>query len=142
MSPIDPELIRAPQPWKTYSLLLWAMVLLQMPSYAAAQPAAGEEGPARAAMLGVSIAEPAPDRVEGDGPFAELVIHNVMLINGEGAPPRGPVNIYIEGDRIRSIGRAAQVEVAPGRKVIDATGHLHCPDSSTLTATSAPLDRG
>jgi hypothetical protein len=127
MSPIEPELIRVPQPWTTYSLLLWAMLLVQMPSYAAVPPAAGEEGPARAAMLGVAIAEPAPDRVEGDGPFAELVIHNVMLIDGEGAPPRGPVNVYIEGDRIRSIGPAARVETAPGRKVIDATGHFALP---------------
>ena len=37
-------------------------VLVQMPSQAETLPSAGEEGPARAATLGVAIAEPAPDR--------------------------------------------------------------------------------
>src|SRR5262245_12810424 len=43
----------------------------------------------------------APD--EGRGPFRTLVIRGAMLIDGTGAPPRGPVDIVIENNRIKSI---------------------------------------
>mgnify|MGYP001209326858 FL=1 len=48
---------------------------------------------------------PAPDRGEneGAGPFDRLIIRGVTLIDGSGAPPRGPVDIVIEGNRIASI---------------------------------------
>ncbi len=48
---------------------------------------------------------PAPDRREdeGAGPFDRLIIRGVTLIDGTGAPPRGPVDIIIEGNRIASI---------------------------------------
>ena len=65
----------------------------------------GEEGPASFEALGIVIPEPAPDRneTEGEGPFDRLVIENVMLVNGLGAPPRGPVSIVIAGDTIEAI---------------------------------------
>ena len=127
MGSVDSEARCAPQSCIISTLLLLAGLMLQIPSYAATSIVAGEEGPARARALGVAIADPAPDRVEGDGPFEELVIRNVMLINGEGAPPRGPVNIHIEGDRIRSIDRAEAVSSAPGREIIDASGLFALP---------------
>jgi imidazolonepropionase-like amidohydrolase len=40
---------------------------------------------------------------EGDGPFPRLILRGAMVIDGTGAPPRGPMDIVIEGDRIRSI---------------------------------------
>jgi imidazolonepropionase-like amidohydrolase len=40
---------------------------------------------------------------EGAGPFNRLVIRGATMIDGTGAPPRGPVDITIEGDRITSI---------------------------------------
>ena len=43
---------------------------------------------------------PAPDRAEGEGPFERLIIRGATLIDGTGAPPRGPVDIVIEGNRI------------------------------------------
>ncbi len=48
---------------------------------------------------------PAPDRGEdeGAGPFDRLIIRGVTLIDGSGAPPRGPVDIVVEGNRIASI---------------------------------------
>ncbi len=46
---------------------------------------------------------PAPDRQEGEGPFEQLIIRGVTLINGNGAPPRGPIDIVIEGNRIARI---------------------------------------
>jgi hypothetical protein len=33
---------------------------------------------------------PAPPRAEGEGPFERLIIRNAMLIDGTGAPARGP----------------------------------------------------
>src|SRR5690606_41925664 len=47
----------------------------------------------------------APDRPagEGAGPFQRLVIMGANLIDGTGAPMQGPVDIVIEGDRIRQI---------------------------------------
>src|SRR5687767_4701957 len=43
---------------------------------------------------------PAPARREGEGPFPKLIIRGTTLIDGTGAPPRGPVDIVIEGNRI------------------------------------------
>ena len=40
---------------------------------------------------------------EGEGPFRRLVIRGATLIDGTGAPPRGPVDIVIAGNRIESI---------------------------------------
>jgi imidazolonepropionase-like amidohydrolase len=40
---------------------------------------------------------------EGKGPFKTLVIRGVMLIDGTGAPPQGPVDIVISGNRISSV---------------------------------------
>ena len=38
-----------------------------------------------------------------EGPFNQLIIRGVTLINGNGSPPRGPVDIVVEDDRIVSI---------------------------------------
>jgi imidazolonepropionase-like amidohydrolase len=46
---------------------------------------------------------PAPARREGDGPFTKLIIRSTTLIDGTGGPPRGPVDIVIEGNRIADI---------------------------------------
>ncbi len=40
---------------------------------------------------------------EGDGPFSQLIIRGVTLINGNGAPPMGPVDIEVVNNRIKSI---------------------------------------
>ena len=46
---------------------------------------------------------PAPDRAEGDGPYDRLIIRGATLIDGTGAPPIGPVDIVVEGNRIADI---------------------------------------
>jgi imidazolonepropionase-like amidohydrolase len=63
---------------------------------------------------------PAPDRRpgEGEGPFQTLIVRGVMLIDGTGAPPRGPVNITIRNNRI------AQISNAGTAGVPQATGAL------------------
>ncbi|WP_211229774.1 amidohydrolase family protein [Olivibacter sitiensis] len=45
----------------------------------------------------------APARAEGDGPWSQLIIRGVTLINGTLAPPIGPVDIVVEGNRISQV---------------------------------------
>jgi hypothetical protein len=45
----------------------------------------------------------APERTEGEGPWPQLIIRGVTLINGTGAPPVGPVDIVVEKNRIKQI---------------------------------------
>jgi hypothetical protein len=45
----------------------------------------------------------APERQRGEGPFKRLILRGVIVVNGEGAPPIGPMDVVIEGDRIASI---------------------------------------
>lgn len=67
---------------------------------------------------------------EGDGPHQRLILRGATIIDGTGAPPRGPVDIVIENDRIadiRSVGYPL-VEInersrpRDATKEIDATG--------------------
>lgn len=87
----------------------------------------------------------APDRGDqGEGPFERLIIRGATLIDGTGAPPVGPVDIVVEGNRIASI-RSVGVPGVPIRedgrpgdatREIDAEGmyvlpglvdiHVHC----------------
>ena len=89
---------------------------------------AGEESAETARNLGIRLPAPAPDRSpeDGHGPHSSLIIQNVILIDGEGAPPRGPVNIHIRADRIASISAAKPVADATAR-VIDASGMYALP---------------
>lgn len=45
----------------------------------------------------------APPRAEGDGPYERLILRGATVVNGTGAPPFGPADIVIEGNRIREI---------------------------------------
>ena len=56
------------------------------------------QAPANAAQV-----RPAPPRAEGDGPFERLIIRGATVIDGTGAPPQGPADIVIEGNRIVAI---------------------------------------
>ena len=42
----------------------------------------------------------APEIKEGDGPYVQLIIRGVTLIDGTGAPPVGPVDIVVKQNRI------------------------------------------
>ncbi len=110
---------------------LWAgvglLAVVGVQAESGERPEPGEEGPARAANYGVLIPDRAPARSEGSGPYDELVIANVMLINGEGAPPMGPVHIHVSGDRIARITTGGEPETAPGREIMDAEGMYALP---------------
>ncbi|MEQ8473958.1 MAG: amidohydrolase family protein [Marinoscillum sp.] len=56
---------------------------------------------------------PAPDRSEGEGPYSQLIIRGATLINGNGAPPMGPVDIVVEQNKIKDI----QVVGSPGVEI-------------------------
>ena len=79
---------------------------------------------------------PAPNRRsdEGKGPFKTLVVRGAMLIDGTGGPPRGPVDIVVENNRIKEIksagtpGLALKADREPkADHEIDATGHYVLP---------------
>jgi imidazolonepropionase-like amidohydrolase len=79
----------------------------------------------------------APDRRagDGDGPFDRLVIRGITVIDGTGAPPQGPMDVVVEGNRIaevRSVGFPGVAIPEPGRpakgtREIDGTGHYLMP---------------
>ncbi len=59
---------------------------------------------------------------EGEGPFKRLIIRGATVIDGTGAPPMGPMDVVIEGNRIvevRSVGYP-KVEIDPARRPKDA----------------------
>jgi hypothetical protein len=76
--------------------------------------------------------EKAPARAEGDGPWSQLIIRGVMLINGNGAPPTGPVDIVVEKNTIvdiKTVGYpgveidlARRPQLKAGGKELDANG--------------------
>ena len=79
---------------------------------------------------------PGPDRAEGDGPFDRLVIRGATVIDGSGGPPRGPVDIVIEGNRIHpfvvSVTQVLQLMKSAVRKKeimkLMLTVHTYYPD--------------
>lgn len=67
----------------------------------------------------------APDRSEGEGPFAQMIIRGATLINGNGAPPLGPVDVVVENNRISEIKVVGYPGVAikdEGRPVLKSNG--------------------
>lgn len=42
----------------------------------------------------------APERKIGEGPYKRLILRGGIVVSGEGAPARGPMDIVIENDRI------------------------------------------
>jgi len=83
------------------------------------------------AIMSAQVQE-APLIKEGEGPFEQLVIRSATLIDGTGAPPFGPVDIFIEGNRIKKIHKygfpgvempeGSRIEAQEGAREIDAEG--------------------
>ena len=81
--------------------------------------------PAQAGAQQRGVTE-APDRTVGEGPFDRLIIRGATIIDGTGAPPWGPADIVVEGDRIteiRGVG-APGLPIDPERRPQDATREL------------------
>src|SRR6056297_1030457 len=81
--------------------------------------------------------EGAPEAQEGMGPYRQLILRGVTVIDGTGAPPIGPIDIVIEDDRItRMIGVGApgvpiatedRPELEVSGREIDLHGHFVLP---------------
>ncbi|MDG1572397.1 amidohydrolase family protein [Robiginitalea sp. M366] len=84
-----------------------------------------------AAVLGIVFSAGAQQPLS-EGPFEQLIIRGATLINGNGAPPMGPVDIVVEGNRITRVETVGYPGVAinperrpklkPGGREIDASG--------------------
>ncbi|MXX60637.1 MAG: amidohydrolase family protein [Holophagales bacterium] len=107
---------------------LFALAALVLLVAAPAAAAEDEEEP--------KLVEPAPPRPdgEGQGPFDRLILRGVMVVDGTGAPPMGPVDIVIEGNRIeeiKSLGMA-NTEIDESRRPKDADHELDLSGSWVL----------
>ena len=88
-------------------------------------------------LIAHSQVKPAPEVKEGEGPFPQLIIRGVTLINGNGAPPIGPVDIEVENNmimQIRVVGypgveinEKTRPELKEGGKELDANGMFLLP---------------
>lgn len=56
-----------------------------------------------AALSSAAQVKKAPLVKEGEGPYTQLILRGVIMINGTGAPPTGPMDIVIENNRIVQI---------------------------------------
>jgi cytosine/adenosine deaminase-related metal-dependent hydrolase len=80
---------------------------------------------------------PAPPRAEGEGPWKRLILRGATLVDGTGAPPVGPVDIVVEGNRIQSIrsvgapgvpiDETKRPKLEAGDHEIDLAGHYVLP---------------
>jgi imidazolonepropionase-like amidohydrolase len=111
---------------KYYSALALLSALLLNAAAQAAEP--GEENIAPALAMGLRQPALAPARgTESEGPFDRLIIKNAYVIEGAGAPTRGPVTIEVEQDRIVAISGGSTPVDESGARVIDATGKYVIP---------------
>jgi len=79
----------------------------------------------------------APKVKEGEGPYNQLIIRGVTLINGNGAPPIGPVDIVVENNLIKQVSVVGYPGVPnpeknrpvlkQGGRELDATGKFLLP---------------
>ncbi len=94
----------------------------------------------------------APARADGEGPWKRLILRGVTVINGTGAPPYGPADVVVEGNRIRAIrtvgfpGVPIQADKRPkaeaGDKEIDLTGHYLLPGLVDMHGHVGGADQG
>ena len=71
----------------------------------------------------------------GEGPFDQLIIRGVTLINGDGSPPRGPVDIVVENNIIVAI----QVVGYPGVEIVEKNRPKLKKDGKELDASGMYL---
>ncbi len=79
----------------------------------------------------------APARDEGEGPYSQLILRGVTVVNGTGSPAFGPADVVIENDRItevRIVGSAnsaikpdARPKLKAGGRELDLAGHFVLP---------------
>ena len=67
------------------------------------------------------------DYVQDGRQYDRLIIRNVMIIDGNGTPAKGPTSVLVEGNKITSVGsmRAGRGGGGTNERVIDGTG-MYC----------------
>jgi len=118
-------------------------LLLVLATFLLLAPAAAEEP---------ESIEPAPPRVEGEGPWERLILRGATVIDGTGAPPRGPMDVVVEGDRIvevKSVGNPGvpidpddRPELGEGGHEIDLSGHYLLPGFVDMHAHIGGVEQG
>ena len=88
-------------------------------------------------LLAFTMATYAQNSSAAEGPFNQLIIRGATLINGNGAPPIGPVDITVENDKITAvdvvgypgvpINDSRRPQLKKGGKEIDANGMFVLP---------------
>jgi imidazolonepropionase-like amidohydrolase len=94
----------------------------------------------------------APPRAEGEGPFSRLILRGATLIDGTGAPPVGPVDVVVEGNRIREIKSVGypglpidpknRPKAEPGDKELELEGMYLLPGLVDMHAHVGGADQG
>ncbi len=113
--------------------LLVSVAALCVAAQSTAAPEPGEENINEVLAGGIAPPTVAPARGdESRGPFPRLLLRNGFLIDGTGAPPRGPVDILILNNRIAEIrsadkGAVSNATAPDGTEVIDAGGKYILP---------------
>lgn len=84
------------------------------------------------ALFSVGIYQTNAQSAKGDGPHSQLIIRGVMLVNGNGAPPQGPIDIVVEKNIIKKIqvvgydgvpiDNSKRPKLKPGGKELDCNG--------------------
>ncbi len=85
--------------------------------------------------MSISPITPGAEGSLGRGPYPRLVLKNVTVIDGTGAPPYGPADVVIEGESIHSISSAGRNTdltqlgrtIETTAEVLDLTGHYVLP---------------
>jgi len=109
------------------AIAVFALLCVQAVAFAAGEPA----HPAKDEVAA------APARHEGEGPYSQLILRGVIVINGTGSPAFGPADVVIEGNRIvkvQSVGNpgaaidaSKRPKLAAGGREIDLTGRYVMP---------------
>ena len=99
----------------------------------APKPEPGEESISIVLAAGIERPPVGPPRgIESRGPFPKLAIKNIHVIDGTGAPTRGPVSVLVENDRIVEIRDPNPLdphtwEFEEGTEILDGTGKYAIP---------------
>ena len=85
-----------------------------------------------------------PARSEGEGPFGRSILRGVTLIDGTGAPARGPVDIVVEGNKIERIENVGvpgvTIDPRTGRRSRTGTRYSSSRDTTCYPASSISTD--
>lgn len=94
----------------------------------------------------------APNRMDGAGPWSQLILRGAIVVNGTGAPPVGPVDIVIEQNKIVSIRNVgypglsiremSRPKLKEGGKEIDCSGMYILPGFIDMHGHIGGTDQG